>query len=926
MQIYVSANVVRSGDGSRIHPFKSISEAANIAMPGDRILVGPGLYRESVDPKRGGTEDQRIEYISSAPGGAIISGAEEISGFKYFEENTYKVLIPDSFFGSFNPFKEKVHGDWFSRNASAHLGEVFIDGKAMYEVTSLEECLHPVRNNASWDPDFTLHTWYTQSEDNMTAIYANFQGEKTENHCIEITVRPNCFYPSKTGINYITVSGFQIRQAATQWAPPTAVQEGMIGPHWSKGWIIEECEIYDSKCSGISLGKYYQPGNDNKWTSFWKKDGTQTQRDAVCQAVNDGWDKETVGSHIIRRCDIHDCGQTGIVGHMGGVFSVIEDNHIHHINNRQNLAGAEIGGIKMHAAIDVIIRRNHIDHCTRGLWLDWQAQGTRVTQNLFHDNVPPKNTLIKEGLALGEDIFIEVSHGPTLIDHNLLLSDISCRISTQGIAFVHNLIMGAFTYVGSGTGNGGKKFATDRYTPYHVPHSTKIAGFMTILHGDARFYNNIFIQKKIRQDLMEYIISKNADTLSRNNMICGTKPYDNYPTPEHYFSGLGPDTKKKNGNNDAYYDHLPVYTGGNAYFNGALPCNIEKCAFVDDKHKVSVELMEKEGRYTLRTNLYEYLPRNMTIPVSHDILGMAFEPEQFFENPDGSPVEFNEDYFGRGRGIYPLCGPFEEGVSDRVTVAFPPYDGKAIAEAERKRIETAKVTADKVIILGEKDDSSDNSDEAENKADNAHKENISYEATEDQLEENSENLTDNGNEEETIDASALKDIEDDLGMHKVQANLTITNCHNVNFPFEGSLFIVSDMFVRGNMAWLLDMKNHRLVEVDCEYGIYRNIKSWEISSMQSADAMQDINMIGLTQTVGTLLCILSRSMEHDPEDACETIRNKVNNKIEPSGITMRFTPRYLKFIQNKRFITLEDVIYRIGTGPMDIVTEVIKDS
>ena len=44
------------------------------------------------------------------------------------------------------------------------------------------------------------------------------------------------------------------------------------------------------------------------------------------------------------------------------VFSIIEDNHIHHINNKQNLSGAEIGGIKMHAAIDVIFRRNHIHH------------------------------------------------------------------------------------------------------------------------------------------------------------------------------------------------------------------------------------------------------------------------------------------------------------------------------------------------------------------------------------------------------------------------------------------------------------------------------------------------------------------------------------------------------------------------------------
>ena len=912
MQIYVSGNVVRSGDGSRIHPFKTISEAALIAIPGDRILVGPGVYREAVDPAHGGTHDARIEYISSAPSGAIITGAEEISEWESFDENVYRVKIPNSYFGNFNPYNELISGDWFSREMKAHLGEVFLNGKAMYEVPTLEECRHPVKNNSSWDPEYTLHTWYVQQEDNQTVIYANFQEANPNEANVEITVRPNCFYPSKTGIDYITVSGFQIRQAATRWAPPTAYQEGMVGPHWAKGWIIEECEIYDSKCSGISLGKYYQPGNNNKWTTYWQKDGTQTERDAVCQAVNDGWSRETIGSHIIRRCDIHDCGQTGIVGHMGAVFSTIEDNHIHHINNRQNLAGAEIGGIKLHAAIDVTIKRNHIDHCTRGLWLDWQAQGTRVTQNLFHDNVPPKDTIINSGLALGEDIFVEVSHGPTLIDHNLLLSDIACRLSTQGIALVHNLIMGSFTYVGSGTDNGGRKFASDRYTPYHVPHSTKIAGFMTILHGDARFYNNIFIQKNVRRDLMEYIISKNADTLSRNNMICGTKPYDNYPTAELYFAGLGPNTKKNNGNNDAYYDHLPVYTGGNAFFNGAVPCNTEQCSYVDDKHKIVVELLEKDGRYTLKTNLYEYLPRNLTIPVSSSVLGMAFEPEQFFENPDGTPIEFHEDYFGRNRGMHPLCGPFEEGISDRVTVAFPPYDGKAIAEAERKRIETAKVTADKVIILGD-NESTENKNASSDNEDTV---------VPDASTETSENITTNFTEETEAE---LKDIDYGTYLHKIQADLTITNCQNVTFPFEGSLFIVSDMFVRGNMAWLLDMKNHRLVEIDCEYGIYRSIKNYEISSMQSTDASADPNMVGLSQTVGTLLCILSKSMEHDPDDACETIRDKVNNKIEPLGITMRLTPKYLKFIQNKKFISLEDVIYRIGTGPMDIVTEVVTD-
>ena len=82
-----------------------------------------------------------------------------------------------------------------------------------------------------------------------------------------------------------------MKQAATTWAPPTAYQEGMIGPHWSKGWIIEDCEVSDSRCSGISLGKYLQPNNENKWSTKFLKDGTQTERDAICQAQVEGWSR-----------------------------------------------------------------------------------------------------------------------------------------------------------------------------------------------------------------------------------------------------------------------------------------------------------------------------------------------------------------------------------------------------------------------------------------------------------------------------------------------------------------------------------------------------------------------------------------------------------------------------------------------------------
>jgi len=527
----------------------------------------------------------------------------------------------------------------------------------MYETDSIEAVVDPTIYEASWDKKFSIYKWYTVQEESQTLIYANFHGINPNNENVEVNVRRNCFYPSKIGVNYITVSGFTIKQAATTWAPPTAYQEGMIGPHWSKGWIIEDCEISDSKCCGISLGKYFQPNNENNWTLKRLKHGTQTERDAILQAQIEGWTKENIGSHLIRRCHIHDCEQAGIVGHLGGVFSIIEDNHIHHINNKQQLAGAEIGGIKMHAAIDTIFRRNHIHDCTRGLWLDWQAQGTRVTQNLFHDNViPPESKPITQ-ISMGEDLFIEVSHGPTLVDNNIFLSVYACKLATQGVAFVHNLICGTFTSVGKGTDNGPEGIGiSPRYTPYHVPHRTEVAGFMTILHGDDRFYNNIFVQQHIPKQYQDYWDKKNFAT----NKVVGTAPFDDYPTKKEYMA-LFFKEEDIGGKEDRakYYSKLPVYTSGNVFFNGAKPCKKELNYKEIVEVSVSLKLREKDGHYYIDTNLYDHLPRFCTEFISTEILGEAFEPEQKFENPDGSPIFFNRDYLDKRRGINPFPGPFE---------------------------------------------------------------------------------------------------------------------------------------------------------------------------------------------------------------------------------------------------------------------------
>ena len=665
MIYHVSASAAPGGDGSEGRPFSAIQQAADLALPGDTVLVQPGIYREWVDPKNGGTPGARITYRSAVPLGAVITGAEPVRDWKDEGGGVWSVSIPNSFFSDRHPFTTLVQGDWFMASHVAHLGDVFLEGKSMYEVLSREAVKFPVPSKASWDPEFSRYVWYTEQDPaaDATLLWANFRGVDPNRENVEISVRKHGFYPSRTGVGYITLSGFKVCQAATQWAPPTAYQEGMVGPHWSKGWIMEDCEIAESKCSGISLGKYRQPENDNKWLLRKLKDGTQTERDCIMQAWREGWRKENVGSHIVRRCNIHDCGQTGIVGHLGGVFSIIEDNHIHHINNKQNLAGAEIGGIKMHAAIDVIFRRNHIHHCTRGIWLDWQAQGTRVTQNLFHDNALPnleglENPPEEAFQGIGDDVFIEVSHGPTLLDNNFFLSARAVKMATQGVAMVHNLICGAFTAVGIGTDNGTFDTASPRYTPYHVPHQTEVAGFMTFLHGDDRFYNNVFVQLPVHPAMKaRECLGENDNPWDDFCVTVGTFRFDGYPTFEEWdrqfegYCGMGSPKAR-----EIYYTKMPVWAGGNVYFNGAKPWAQEQNARVDDRTAV-VKLVEADGAWKLETNLPELLPADGADIITTATLGMAFEPEEYFENPDGSPITFDEDYFGNHRGIRTAPGP-----------------------------------------------------------------------------------------------------------------------------------------------------------------------------------------------------------------------------------------------------------------------------
>ncbi len=726
-EFHVSIGGSDEDNGSSARPFRTISKAAQVAQPGDVVTVHEGTYRERVTPARGGASDaERIVYRAAPGEKAVIKGSEIVKGWQKVQNDTWKVVIPNGFFSDFNPYSDRIAGDWFNpRGRSHHTGAVYLNGHWLTEAATLDDVLKGIGDAASsyvrggqgyllnvawlrpgqeripaasfaaqrgiqtapcseggecigwiehgdwvryervdfgretkqieiraasaarggtieihldapdgellgvcavphtgdwqsWSsfharikptsgvktlylafkgprseaaPIADLRLWFAQVDASNTTIWAQFENVNPNDTEVEINVRRTVLYPAKPGVNYLTVRGFTMMHAATPWAPPTAEQIGLIGTHWSKGWIIEDCDIRYSTCVGITLGKY-----GDQWDNT-SQDTAEGYVLTINRALDNGWAKENIGHHIVRNNRISHCEQAGLVGSLGAVFSTITGNVIHDIHVRQLFTGAEMAGIKLHAPIDTEISRNHIYRTCRGIWLDWMTQGTRVTRNLLHDNGP------------SEDLFVEVNHGPFLVDHNIFLSPIALFDMSQGGAYAHNLFAGRVVL----------RPELSRETPFHKPHSTEVAGLLNIAGGDDRFYNNVFIHP------------------------AGLSTYDKAARP--------------------------VFAEGNVYLQGAEPYANEPDCVRPAQSDPGLRIVEQGESVYLHARVDPSWHNPRSALVTTERLGQAVVSKAAYENPDGTPLALSTDYFGQKRNeTAPSPGPFEDPGEGQVTL------------------------------------------------------------------------------------------------------------------------------------------------------------------------------------------------------------------------------------------------------------------
>ena len=296
------------------------------------------------------------------------------------------------------------------------------------------------------------------------------------------------------------------------------------------------------------------------------------------------------------------------------MFSTIEDNHIYNIAIKREFYGYEIGGIKLHAALDVIIRHNRIHDCSLGIWLDWQTQGTRVSRNLCYAN--------------NRDLFVEVSHGPYLVDHNILASRVSLEVFSQGGAFVNNLVCGT-VYL---------EPVLDRPTPYHVPHSTQVAGYAAILGGDDRYIGNIFLGG-------DPALAYGRSSQTKRAGPYGTVGYDGHPPSLEAYLALVADPTR--GDHERFKDvKQPVFIRDNVYAAGAKAFEAEERAIVLSDSDVTAAIVDEGAEVYLEC----HLPADFDNVRIDTVSGADLERVRFvdadFEEPDGTPVVLGADLVG----------------------------------------------------------------------------------------------------------------------------------------------------------------------------------------------------------------------------------------------------------------------------------------
>ncbi|MCE5215725.1 right-handed parallel beta-helix repeat-containing protein, partial [bacterium] len=376
-----------SNSGSPESPLKTIARSAELVQPGDRVIIKPGLYRESIPLKRSGAPGAPISFVAETPGTVVITGADPVANWTRLSGDApiYRVPWPYQFI--INHTKEGLPVEHHPEGEPVwgRAEQVIVDGKQLLPAGTLEALTkgwsenrdrpgEPGRSSAAVPDPADPATWHGMFAVDTTKkeLYLWLQdGSDPNTHQVEAATRPSLFglspWQNPAGVHDVHLYGLVFRYGAT--FPQRAAV-------WLQGEdnLVEGCIIEHMAGSGLSVR------------------GT------------------------VRHCVVRYNGQTG-GGATGEGFlneeSLWEGNCWKPINR-----GWDAGGFKMARTKGGVFRRCAFLHNGGpGLWFDIHVENVLVTECVFDDNE-------------GSGVFVEISRNITLLRNLCLRNGLRARGAT----------------------------------------------------------------------------------------------------------------------------------------------------------------------------------------------------------------------------------------------------------------------------------------------------------------------------------------------------------------------------------------------------------------------------------------------------------------------------------------------------------------
>ena len=396
--------------GSKEKPFATISRAAELLQPGEKVIIGGGLYDEFVRPLRGGEGPKGMISYEAAPGEkVVVTGAkpykrewkipygwQTIGLGKYynitekFDKNAkiYEGNFEKDDFDKINPFcmvncASQAYGGcefWFHYTPNEadwqpflkRRGLIFCDGEFLTQV------------NYIWQLSQLPGSYFV--EDSGYKFFVRLKDDShPKDHVITYTCRDQLFAPAEPYTSYVRVKGLEF-EFVGNGCPGS--QKGALSTFCGHHWILEDNKIRWANGVGIDIGHESPMRSSDK----------------------------TVGGTIVRRNHVSYCGVCGIAGipnipyrnlEILLEYNILENNCWHDIEFNW-----ESGAIKVHSVKDSLIRFNIVKNNGYGpaIWTDFGNINERICANVV---------LGGKSCIMG-GIFVESSDEDNLVDHNIV--------------------------------------------------------------------------------------------------------------------------------------------------------------------------------------------------------------------------------------------------------------------------------------------------------------------------------------------------------------------------------------------------------------------------------------------------------------------------------------------------------------------------